>query len=73
MQFISNPTLILAVLAYAQAGHVAPSAGGGPSAPAAGDANGVPQLKADNFDSFIQDSQLAMIKFFAPCTTWPVH
>ena len=68
MQFISSPTLILAVLAYAQAGQAAPSAGGGPSAAPAGDANGVPQLKADTFDSFIQDSQLAMIKFFAPCT-----
>jgi protein disulfide-isomerase A1 len=30
------------------------------------EAGGVPQLKADNFDSFIEDNQLAMVKFFAP-------
>lgn len=27
---------------------------------------GVPQLKSDNFDTFIEDNQLAMVKFFAP-------
>lgn len=27
---------------------------------------GVPQLKLDSFDSFVDDNQLAMVKFFAP-------
>lgn len=57
MQFIMNPTTML--LALACSGILAESP--------AGDApNGVPQLKKDNFDNFIQDSKLAMVKFFAP-------
>ncbi len=58
-----NPSLVLPLLA-----HICSAGAPKPSGEAADgkELPGVLQLKSDNFDTFIQDSKLAMIKFFAP-------
>lgn len=59
-----SPTILLGLLSHVLQASASPS--GTADTPAADNSTGVPQLKSETFDTFVQDSKLAMVKFFAP-------
>lgn len=66
MRFITSTSLLAlsATFNFCSAGAPKPS-GSAPSVVAKGE---VVELTETNFDTFIKDNQLTMVKFFTPCT-----